>query len=54
MRLTLSQSRYIVIITNMFIVPEESNENVPAGIESVNLYNDQFWTDLEWALNIPD
>jgi len=38
----------------MLIVPEESSENVPANIESVNLYNDQFWTDLEWALNIPD
>ncbi|KAL4920747.1 hypothetical protein BDW62DRAFT_198631 [Aspergillus aurantiobrunneus] len=33
---------------------EESAEGLPAGTESVNLYDDQFWTDLEWALNIPD
>ncbi|KAL4800350.1 hypothetical protein BDV19DRAFT_174420 [Aspergillus venezuelensis] len=34
---------------------EENNEtDVPPVVESANLYDDQFWTDLEWALNIPE
>ncbi|KAL4932895.1 uncharacterized protein BDV17DRAFT_299454 [Aspergillus undulatus] len=33
---------------------EENNDGVPPAIESANLYDDQFWTDLEWALNIPE
>lgn len=29
--------------------------DLPPGFEQCAvLYNDQFWTDLEWALNIPE
>ncbi|KAL4938116.1 hypothetical protein BDV06DRAFT_232093 [Aspergillus oleicola] len=34
---------------------DDNNEGgVPPAIECANLYDDQFWTDLEWALNIPE
>ncbi|KAL4806298.1 hypothetical protein BDV18DRAFT_160366 [Aspergillus unguis] len=37
------------------VIPPEGRADHPPSFENCAvLYNDQFWTDLEWALNIPD